>query len=236
MKRSDYIKSQNYKKKFYQLIFILFLFILFIYFIGFNLLINLSLFISNISKKNSQEVSTFDNNFFASISIDNFLSATNSAELLISGTVTNYEKINIYLNNEKIKTINVGKSGYFSEIISDLKLGNNSFYIEALTEDNKYRKKTRTYSVYYKKDKPRLEITDPKDNSVINNNEVLIKGTTDKEVFVQINNSPIVVDYQGSFQTTIRLQEGENTINIKATDIAGNIEEKEIKITYQKDW
>jgi len=63
----------------------------------------------------------------------------------------------------------------------------------------------------------------------------LVKGTTDKETFVKINENPVIVDALGNFEKTITLQnEGENTIQITAQDIAGNLENKEIKVFYQK--
>ncbi len=239
MKRSELIKNKIIQKKIYFYIFLIFFIIIFIFTIGFNILINLSIFISNITKNNRETINTnlVDNdNFYGKIYIDNFPTATNSGEFIITGSVINFDILEIYLNDKKLKTINIGKSSSFSETISDLKLGNNNFYLKGKTNDNKYQQKTRVYSIFYKNEKPKLEIIEPNDGFITNNYEVTIKGKTDKEVFVKINNSPIVVDSQGNFQSIIKLNEGENQITIKATDIAGNFEEKIIKVFYQKDY
>ena len=44
-----------------------------------------------------------------------------------------------------------------------------------------------------------------------------------------------MVDANGSFETSVRLKDGDNQIVATAQDIAGNVETKTIKVTYQKD-
>ena len=65
--------------------------------------------------------------------------------------------------------------------------------------------------------------------------ELSVEGKTDVGVTVRINNQPVVVDVQGNFKKSIRLKEGENTLEVIAEDDAGNQEKKEIKVKYQKD-
>ncbi len=239
MKRSELIKNKTFQRKIYLYIFLIIFIIFLIFTIGFNILINLSIFISNISKNNKEIINTNqinNENFYGKIYIDNFPIATNSGEFIITGSVINFDNLEVYLNEKKVKTINIGKSSSFTEIIPGLKNGNNNFYLKGKTNDNKHMQKTRIYSIFYKSEKPKLEIIEPSDGFITNNYEVIIKGKTDKEVFVQINNSPIVVDSMGNFQTLIKLKEGDNEIIIKAIDIAGNFEEKTIKVSYQKDY
>jgi bacillopeptidase F len=84
-------------------------------------------------------------------------------------------------------------------------------------------------------DKPKLDISSPHDGDKVNKNEISIQGSTDKDITVTINSSPVVVSAQQTFSYTIRLNEGDNNIHIQAEDDAGNIETKDLKITYQKD-
>jgi len=44
-----------------------------------------------------------------------------------------------------------------------------------------------------------------------------------------------IFDAQGNFQTSVRMKEGDNQIQITADDVAGNTQEKSIKVTYEKD-
>jgi len=104
-----------------------------------------------------------------------------------------------------------------------------------LSSDNKSKKSTNTYTILFKEEKPKLEISQPNDKDKISQSEILLKGVTDKEIFVKVNDLPIVVDANGNFQTTIRLKEGDNTIVITASDIAGNFETKNLTVTYQKE-
>ena len=123
----------------------------------------------------------------------------------------------------------------FSEEIGDLEKGDNNFYIQAKSKDSKIKKNTITYKVFYKNEKPKLDISEPSDNSTTNNQEIKVKGSTDRETYVRVNDLPVVVDASGGFETTVRLKDGDNQIVITASDIAGNMETKFLKTTYQKD-
>ena len=63
----------------------------------------------------------------------------------------------------------------------------------------------------------------------------MIKGVTDKEVFIKINDFPVVVNANGDWETSIKLNEGNNSIIIIASDLAGNTETKTLTINYQKE-
>jgi hypothetical protein len=226
---------KNLSKNIFYLI-ILFLFLLiFIFTIGFRLLLNSSVFIANFFSKKTPETLTKINNHYGSIFIDNIKTATNSPSISIDGSFVNFDKIEFYLNDKKVKEINNPSTDTFSETVQDLKIGENTIYLKGINTQENFSKKTQKYTVFYKNEKPKLEIFEPKNEEQTNKNEIKISGETDKEVFVKINGLPITVDALGKFTTTLRLSEGENNIEIIAEDIAGNIETKTIKVIYQKD-
>jgi len=226
---------KNLSKNIFYLI-ILFLFLLiFIFTIGFRLLLNSSVFIANFFSKKTPETLTKIDNHYGSIFIDNIKTATNSPSISIDGSFVNFDKIEFYLNDKKVKEINNPSTDTFSETVQDLKIGENTIYLKGINTEENFSKKTQKYTVFYKNEKPKLEIFEPKNEEQTNKNEIKISGETDKEVFVKINSLPITVDALGKFTTTLRLSEGENNIEIIAEDIAGNIETKTIKIIYQKD-
>lgn len=72
---------------------------------------------------------------------------------------------------------------------------------------------------------PVLNVTSPANNSITNNAQCVVAGTTNdatsSPVTLTVNGSPVSVGSDGSFSTTITLTEGENTITIIATDNAG---------------
>ncbi|MGB9707336.1 MAG: hypothetical protein ACPL1D_01120 [Microgenomates group bacterium] len=232
----------NYQKRspgnFFKIFIYLIIFFLFIFFIfftfGLNLILNTSTYISNIFTKKEKTTSINPTTTLASIDLNYIPSATNSAKLQVSGNTINVNSLEFYLNEEKVKEIEI-TGDTFDEEIGDLNVGKNTFYIFAKDKDGKVIKKSEKYIIFYKNDKPKLEIIEPKDKAIINQSEIVIKGNTDKETFVKINQSPVVVDALGNFNYPIKLQEGENKILITAEDQAGNIEEKTLTVVYQKE-
>jgi hypothetical protein len=87
---------------------------------------------------------------------------------------------------------------------------------------------------------PTLTVTAPVDGSTVNTATVKVKGTATDNVGVRIvavNDMPLKEEAllpDGSFATEVQLDEGANTIVVKAFDAAGNVATKTIKVTYQK--
>ncbi len=86
-------------------------------------------------------------------------------------------------------------------------------------------------------DPPVIEILSPQNGETINNQYLTIDGkVTDqgsgiRDVF--INGNITLLGEDGSFQTSINLQKGVNTINVVATDKAGNKTTKTITVIYK---
>jgi len=206
----------------------------FIFSFGIKLLLGTSALIAGLFSKNKNEnYSLKKEDFYGSINIDSIPDATNSATINIYGEVTNYDSVDIYLNDEKISSKTISDS--FSIEIDNLNDGNNEIHLIAKSKKNTSSKKTARYTVLVKKEKPKLEITEPNDGTKTNKDEIKIAGKTDKEVIINVNSLPVVVNALGEFQTIVKLQAGENKVLITAQDLAGNAESKEIKIIYEKD-
>ncbi len=63
---------------------------------------------------------------------------------------------------------------------------------------------------------PRLIITEPADGEIIKKENGDIKGITDMEAKVFINDQPVLVNDKGEFSENIEFQEGLNVINVRA--------------------
>lgn len=213
---------------------ILFLILYFIFTFGIKFLLNTSSFISGLFPQPSAKPLSKTEDNFSSIDIISIPQATNSAKIIISGSILNFDILDFYINAKKVKEIE-SSSDTFSEEIGDLEKGDNNVYILAKSRNSKVEKNTITYKIFYKNEKPKLEINEPADNSTTHNLEIKVKGSTDKEVYIRVNDLPVIVDANGSFETSVRLKDGDNQIIVFAQDIAGNIETKSLKITYQKD-
>jgi len=213
---------------------ILVLVLYFIFTFGIKLLLNFSSFISGLFPQPSTKPLSKTENTFSSIDVNSIPQATNSARFIISGSILNFDILDFYINAKKVKEIE-SSSDTYSEEIGDLEKGDNNIYVLAKSRNTKIEKNTITYKVFYKNEKPKLDISEPSDNSITNNQEIKVKGSTDKETYVRVNDLPVVVDASGGFEMTVRLKDGDNQIVITAADIAGNMETKSLKVTYQKD-
>ncbi|MGB9856240.1 MAG: stalk domain-containing protein, partial [Caldisericum exile] len=84
---------------------------------------------------------------------------------------------------------------------------------------------------------PTLTVTAPVDGSTVNTATVKVTGTATDNVgvtMVAVNDMPVTLLPDGSFATVVTLNEGANTIVVKAFDGAGNVTTKTVKVTYQK--
>ncbi len=70
---------------------------------------------------------------------------------------------------------------------------------------------------------PELTIIQPPPNSITNNTQTTILGTTDPDVVTLTINGEFMPFYGSTFNKAINLNEGNNTLVIIATDYAGNI-------------
>lgn len=219
-------------------LFIIFIVVsIFLFTFGFKLVIQASVFLSNLlsNETTATQTTTEDPDFFGTIDVDSLPTATNSAQLMVSGTISEFDKVEIFLNSKKVNVTKIGKLNEFSEEIGDLEKGENEIYVRAIATKAKKTKSSDVFTVQFLSEKPKLEINEPSDNATVNKQELRVVGTTDKGNTVSVNNSPVVVDVNGMFQTTVRLKEGENKLEIKVQDIADTEEKKTITVTYRKE-
>ncbi len=215
-------------------------FILVLYFIfayGIRFVLNASVYIANLNAPKNQAITqlTKTQDQYGTISIDSIPTATNSAQFTISGSVVNFNILQFFINGARVKEINLNNNNTFSEQIGDLQEGQNEVFVNAIISDSNVVKKSDVYTIIYKGTRPNLSIISPDDKSKTNNQAVAIKGTTDKETFIKVNDLPVVVDAQGNFSTDVKLNDGDNQITVVAKDIAGNTSTKSITVTYRKD-
>jgi hypothetical protein len=230
MTRLEKHKQKLFYKKVAIMVGLLVFITLFLFFVGFQFILKSSGFVSNL--KNTDKTETVTEDFFGNLAVDAVMSATNSADLVVSGSSSNFNKVEFYINDKKVKTIDAKDT--FSETIGKLQKGKNEIYIKAVTNNNKHSKSSDTYLVNYKNEKPKLDISEPSDNLKTDKSEIKISGKTDPDVAIKVNGSPVVVDSQGGFQQSMLLKEGENKFTVLAEDDAGNSEHKDITVIYEK--
>jgi len=78
-----------------------------------------------------------------------------------------------------------------------------------------------------------LQINEPKDNMTVNDQAVIVIGKTISNGFVFVNDQEFKADSNGSFSTTVILDEGENYILVVVSDEYGNSLEKDIVVNLE---
>ena len=231
MKR--YSKQDN--KQIYKYIVILVILIVFVLTIGLKLLVNVSLFMAGLLNKDKflEKQTTTEESYILPPEIYDVPDATNSANLIIHGRASVKNELSIFVNDESQKTMTPNDDSFEAEI--KLEKGENSIYVQIRDNKTKEKKESPVYKTIYIKDKPTLEIESPHDGDKIKKDEISVIGQIDKNNEVRINSAPVVINSEGKFSHTFKLSPGDNKIKIEVSDIAGNNEEKEITVTYEKE-
>ena len=142
-------------------------------------------------------------------------------------------KVELFLNNSSYEIVRLNNSQDFE--IEDVKLEQGENILKArMIRNNKESDFSQDYKISYLKDEPKLEISFPNDGASFSkaDQEINIRGTTDPENAVKINDFIAIVDTEGNFSYILKLKEGENKIKIVAANLAGKTSEKEITVSY----
>ena len=164
--------------------------------------------------------------------LESQFTATNSARLTLQGISEPGSTVKLYLNDKVLEKILVGKDGTFTTRVA-LVEGENNITAKAIDQADNESAFSNPLLISYKKGAPLLEIEFPTEEELqTEEKEIEIKGKTDPEVNLTINDRFVRVKSNGSFSFLVSLSEGENLIKVVATDQAGNQTKKERKVTF----
>lgn len=227
-RRRQRLYERDSKKNLYLSIFGI-IFVLFLVFkFGIPLLVNFSLLVSGDSSTET-EMKTIS--FVSSPILDPLPEATNSAEIIVSGKSVEKAEIELFINDELADKTSASKDGRF-EFEQILLEGSNKIYVRA-EHDEKKSDFSQSFDVIFDGKAPELSISSPSDGQSFggDQNRVNVSGTTEENARVTVNGFWAIVN-NNSFSYNLPLQNGENTIKVSVSDLAGNKTEKEIKVTY----
>lgn len=165
--------------------------------------------------------------------------ATSTATILIRGYSISNTTVEIYLDGDLKSSVKTSDDGSFVSDPVNLTLGINN--ISGITVDSNGNKSlsSKPISITYSNEKPILNIQSPQDNMEIQGGDkkVTVTGKTnsDKDITITINGNRAIVDSEGNFSQVVEINEGDNTITIIATDIAGNSTQVIRKVTYKQN-
>lgn len=205
--------------------------VLFVVF-GFGLLAKLAVFLGDL-KKGGQPVESNDQTPPIPPRFEPIPKATNQRNFDIKGSTEPGATVKIEFNGEENELLanNVGEFHY----TASLDTGGNT--ITAYSEDSSGNKsvKTEEQSIVFDNTPPTLDVTKPEDGAGFygtKQRQLVIEGKSEVDTQVSINGRHVLVDGTGAFTFLMTLSEGDNNLAVKSQDIAGNIAEKTLKVTY----
>ncbi len=79
-----------------------------------------------------------------------------------------------------------------------------------------------------------LTISEPLDETIVYSADLVVKGQTEPDAVVSVNEVVVDVAADGKFSTTLMLEEGPNLIEVVASDFEGNEGSASITVIYVK--
>lgn len=157
---------------------------------------------------------------------------TNQKIISIQGYAPSGITVRLTLNGAKQDIVSNAQSTWSIEF--PLNEGENLFRVQAVDNQGNLSQEIMS-NVTLDTKPPALVILEPESGLVKSGKKELtleIKGTTDADASAKINDRVVIVDSEGAFIHSITLLEGENLLNIVATDRAGNKTEEVRTVTY----
>jgi hypothetical protein len=168
--------------------------------------------------------------------LDSLPLATSSGRLSITGRGQAKAQLVLYVNEEEKKRVPINDDGTFT--ISSITFPEGDYILKAKTADANGKLSDFSNSIHtsVKRKPPAIELTAPEDNASVtgDSNIVTIEGKTEDDVDIRVNDRYVVVRPDNTFSYPFPLQDGDNTITIKAIDRAGNSTQVVRKVTYKK--
>lgn len=185
---------------------------------------------SSPSDENKKEV---NEDFVPAPNLDSIPKATKDQNITITGTSQSGFTVKLYVNGNFEDESEVNADGSF-EFETELSEGENIIKVKAMKE-KKESEFSNSLITSYLKVGPELSIESPNENADLKGqNPVEVKGKTDPDVTVIVNDFQAVLGSDGSYSYFLTLKEGGNEIKVVATDLAGNKTEKIIHVNYSR--
>lgn len=193
-----------------------------LFFLGLPLIIKFAGFFTNLGKSD-KPVDVSDITPPAPPQFNEFDEFTSKTSLKLEGRSEDGAIVTLTFNNKDSEAV-ANSEGKFSFDV-DLNKGENSFYAKATDQAGNEGQVTDTFKIYFDNEKPELSLESPSDGETFygsGQRQVNIKGSTDPDAEVFINDRFVTVSDDGTFSFATTLSEGINDFNIRAVDKASN--------------
>lgn len=164
--------------------------------------------------------------------LENLPSATNSAALAVSGFASDGNKVEIFLNSNKVGEADVA-AGKFNYQSVNLTSGDNQISAKSLSASGKESDSSVVSKVILDTAAPKLTVDNPSEGQSFSGvSKIVVEGTSDANDEVLANGFLAKVGSDGKYEVAIPLSDGDNTIEVKAIDNAGNTTVVKVKVNF----
>lgn len=160
--------------------------------------------------------------------------ATSSAKLKISGYGEPEAEVVFVINNKQQDEVKISQDGEFETLIR-LSGGENVLNLYSVDKAGN-ESLSRSFNILVDTKKPTIDLESPDDGQKYEdeqNRVIDVKGITEARAKVYINGRMTAASEDGYFNYLYRLEEGENKLEVRAVDKAGNEEKIEITVEYE---
>jgi bacillopeptidase F len=162
--------------------------------------------------------------------------ATSEPTIEVTGFGEPNSQVIFVINGQEAEQVSVAEDGSFSQEVS-LDEGENSLKAYSIDQADNESGNSTTYTVIFDNTPPSITLTHPENGQEFvskANQSISVEGTTEPGARVFVNGRRHQADSEGAFKATIRLNEGDNTISLKAEDAAGQTDELEITVKFKE--
>ncbi len=164
------------------------------------------------------------------------VTATFSATLKVNGYGEKDSDLIVLNNGNEVARQLINQDDGKFEVDLPLQEGANSFTFYAVDKSGNESETTKAYPVLFDNVAPTIELETPTDGQQFElrkNQNITVKGKTEADAKVYVNGRLTRANTEGVFTTSLSLNEGENTLALKAEDQAGNFSEKTLKVNFK---
>lgn len=160
---------------------------------------------------------------------------TNEADVTVEGTASPSTTIELLNNGDEVDSVEVGEDGTFA-FDQELAEGENEF-VAVSKVDGATTGESETVTVTLDTEAPELTIDQPTDGDKSNRETVTVEGTVQDANLdsVEVNGQAADVDEEGHYAKRILLDNGENNIEVVASDLAGNTTSETVTLDVKYD-
>lgn len=165
--------------------------------------------------------------------LDNISGSTNNESLKVTGFSAGSVKVMIYKNAQLSGEVNLEGGKFEYDLI--LTEGENEISAKSSKHDGIESDFSIPVVVKLDKTEPKLEVTNPVEGqSFFANSRITVEGKTEHDAQVFVNGFLANVGVEGKFDVNIPLVEGDNDIEVKALDEAGNTNIVKVRVNFRK--